>query len=78
LVPYLGILFCPGALFMGGLNLISSYRSRDSANRAASLTLVTIALAELAAQLTMWWIMYKVPEWTALRGQGNLEDLWRP
>lgn len=68
LVPYLGILFCPGALFMGGLNLISSYRSRDTTNRAASFAILTIAVAELAAQLTMWWIMYKVPEWTALHG----------
>lgn len=78
LVPFLGILFCPGALFLGSLNLFNSYRLREDSDRGASFAILMIAVAELAAQLTMWWIMYKVPEWSAKSGQASLDNLWRP
>jgi len=34
--------------------------------------ILMIAVAELAAQLTMWWIMYKVPEWSAKSEGSNM------
>ena len=63
LMPFLGILFCPGALLLGSVGLINS-RLRATAVRNSSLLLMAIATAELIAQLTLWWIMYKVPEWS--------------
>jgi len=63
MMPFLGILFCPGALLLGSVGLINS-RLRAKAVRNSSLLLIAIATVELIAQLTLWWIMYKVPEWS--------------
>ena len=63
LVPYLGILFCPGAVVMGGLGLYNSYRSPARGGRRASYASVLVGLLVFCAQLFLWWILYKVPEW---------------
>jgi len=62
-MPFLGILFCPGALLLGSVGLINS-RLRATAVRNSSLLLIAIATVELIAQLMLWWILYKVPEWS--------------
>ena len=64
LVPYLGILFCPGALLFGGLGLVRAWRVPGDvrAARASALGLA-LGLLVLCAQLLLWWILYKVPEW---------------
>ena len=63
LVPYLGILFCPGALLFGGVGLVRAWRApRPGHARAAALSLL-LGLVVLCAQLLLWWILYKVPEW---------------
>ena len=67
LVPYLGILFCPGALLFGGVGLVRAWRApggvgRASAARASALSIL-LGLLVLCAQLLLWWILYKVPEW---------------
>jgi hypothetical protein len=63
LVPYLGILFCPGALLCGGVGLVRAWRApRPGHARAAALSLI-LGLVVLCAQLLLWWILYKVPEW---------------
>ena len=65
LVPYLGILFCPGALVLGGIGLIRSRRAlTDDGGRRASLLSITLGVVLLGAQLLLWWILYKVPEWS--------------
>jgi len=64
LVPYLGILFCPGALLFGGVGLVRAWRApRPGYARAAVVSLV-LGLLVLCAQLLLWWILYKVPEWS--------------
>jgi hypothetical protein len=63
LVPYLGILFCPGAVLMGGVGLYNSYRAPERGGRRASYLGLTFGLLILCAQLFLWWILYKVPEW---------------
>ena len=64
LVPYLGILFCPGALLFGGVGLLRAWRApRAGHARAAALSLA-LGLIVLCAQLLLWWILYKVPEWS--------------
>jgi hypothetical protein len=64
LVPYLGILFCPGALLMGSVGLYNSYRVPERGGRRASYLGITFGLLILCAQLFLWWILYKIPEWT--------------
>ena len=63
LVPYLGILFCPGALLFGGVGLVRAWRApQDGHVRHAALSLA-LGLLVLCAQLLLWWILYKVPDW---------------
>jgi hypothetical protein len=64
LVPYLGILFCPGALLMGGVGLYNSYRAPERGGRKVSYVCLSLGLLILCAQLLLWWILYKIPEWT--------------
>jgi hypothetical protein len=65
LVPYLGILFCPGAVLVGTFGLLTSYRSNVSAapNRTVCFASVIVGLIVLFVQLFLWWILYKVPIW---------------
>ena len=63
LVPYLGILFCPGAVLMGSVGLARSYRVPQLGGRAGSSVSIAIGIAVFAVQLFLWWIIYKVPEW---------------
>jgi hypothetical protein len=65
LVPYLGILFCPGALLFGGVGLLRAWREPRGGREAVRASVLSIALGLLifCAQLLLWWILYKVPEW---------------
>lgn len=64
LVPYLGILFCPGALVCGGVGLVRAWRAPQDARAARASALgVALGLLVLCAQLLLWWLLYKVPEW---------------
>ena len=65
LVPYLGILFCPGAVLMGGVGLYNSYRVPERGGRRASYAGLALGVLILCAQLFLWWILYKIPEWAA-------------
>lgn len=64
LVPYVGILFCPGALLMGGIGLVRAYRAPHVGGGRASALGVLLGVLLLCAHLVLWWILYKVPEWT--------------
>jgi len=67
LVPYLGILFCPGALLMGSVGVVKSYRFPETAgpaSRGTGIAWMFVATVEFAAQLTLWWLLYKGPEWS--------------
>jgi hypothetical protein len=64
LVPYLGILFCPGALLMGGVGLLRARRDPRLGGARASLMGIVLGVVIFCAQLLLWWILYKVPEWS--------------
>lgn len=68
LVPYLGILFCPGAVLFGSIGLIRSYRSPQSNERTSFYLSILAGLLLLITQLLLWWAMYKVPEWARESG----------
>lgn len=61
LVPFIGILFCPGAILVGGVGLARSRRAPHT--RRDSLLGFALGLVILCAQLLLWWILYKVPGW---------------
>lgn len=63
LVPYLGILFCPGALVFAGLGLVRAWRTPHRGHARASALGLALGLLVLCVQLFLWWILYKVPEW---------------
>jgi hypothetical protein len=66
LVPYLGILFCPGALFFGGLGLVRAWRAPHTGHTRSAALSLALGLVVLCAQLLLWWILYKVPEWSRM------------
>jgi len=66
LVPYLGILFCPGAVVLGTVGVVRSYRSQaiaDDSLRRVSYASLIVGVIVLAVQLLLWWILYQVPQW---------------
>ena len=64
LVPFLGILFVPGAVLVGMAGLFYSYRAPDRGGRRASFASIFLGIAILGVQLLLWWIIIKVPEWS--------------
>ena len=66
LVPYLGILFCPGAVVLGTVGVIRSYRSsvvsKESARTVCYVSTI-VGLVVLAIQLLLWWMLYQAPRW---------------
>ena len=64
LVPFLGILFVPGAILVGAAGLFYSYRAPDRGGRRASYASIFLGLLILCVQLLLWWIIINVPEWS--------------
>jgi hypothetical protein len=64
LVPFLGILFVPGAVLAGAVGLIYSYSAPHRGGRRASLASIFLGLVILCVQLLLWWIIIKVPGWS--------------
>jgi hypothetical protein len=67
LVPYLGIVFCPGAVLFGTVGVIRSYRSQQltkESGRRVCYASTIVGLVVLAIQLMLWWILYQAPSWT--------------
>lgn len=62
MVPYLGILFTPGAIFMGSLGAINAYRRSQIAGLKSALLNIALSIAALVVQLILWWLLYIVPE----------------
>ena len=64
LVPYLGILFCPGALLFGSVGLVRAWRAPQAGRARSSALGIILGLLVLCAQVLLWWLLYKVPEWS--------------
>ena len=66
LVPYLGILFCPGAVVVGTVGIFKSYRSSNTSDaRFVCYASTIVGVVVLGIQLLLWWILYRVPDWAA-------------
>ena len=66
LVPYLGIVFCPGAVLLGTVGVVRSYRSQEldhQSGRNVCYISTIVGLVVLVVQLILWWILYQAPAW---------------
>jgi hypothetical protein len=66
LVPYLGIVFCPGAVVLGAIGVVESYRSQQvngDSSRSVCYASTIVGLGVLAIQVLLWWILYQAPKW---------------
>ena len=65
LVPYLGIIFCPGAVVLGAIGIIKSYSSPQVSDSSRVIYYVSacVGLGVLGIQMWFWWILYHVPSW---------------
>lgn len=62
LVPYLGILFCPGAFLMGGIGVFVSYRKPYLGGGKTSIYSIALSLIIFVIQILLWWLLYLIPE----------------
>ena len=62
LVPYLGILFCPGAFLMGSVGVFVSYRKPYLGGGKTSVYSIVLSVVIFAVQIFLWWLLYIIPE----------------
>lgn len=62
LVPYLGILFCPGAAVLGGVGIIVSRRRPYLGGGRKSAYSLVLSFIIFAVQIFLWWLLYFIPE----------------
>ena len=62
LVPYLGILFCPGAFVMGGIGAFVSYRKPYLGGGKTSIYSIALSVIIFVIQILLWWLLYIIPE----------------
>ena len=62
LVPYLGILFCPGAFLMGGIGAFIAYRQPSRGGGRTSIYSIVSSVIIFAVQILLWWLLFIIPE----------------
>lgn len=62
MVPYLGILFCPGAILMSGVGMYLAYRRPYLGGQKLSIYSISLSFVILAIQILLWWLLYIIPE----------------
>lgn len=62
LVPYLGILFCPGAIVMGGIGIFTAHRQPYLGGRRISRNSILVGTIVFLIQVFLWWLLYFFPE----------------
>lgn len=61
-VPYLGILFVPLAVALGGFGVFVSYRKPYLGGRKLSLVSLGLSFVVFVVQIFLWWLLYIIPE----------------
>ena len=62
MVPYLGILFVPFTLIIGGLGLVISAKNPALGGKKLSLASFGLSFPVLVMQIFLWWLLYFIPE----------------
>jgi hypothetical protein len=62
MVPYLGILFTPGAVLMSGVGLYIAYRKPYLGGQKMAIYSFILSFVILAIQILLWWLLYIIPE----------------
>ena len=62
MVPYLGILFIPIAIAVGGFGYVASRRTPDGSGGRMALISVGVSVVLLGIQIVFWWLLYLIPE----------------
>lgn len=62
LVPFMGILFTPGAVVFGFIGLFNSYRFPDKLGRSTSVRSLIAGSIVVGIQIFLWWLLYLIPE----------------
>lgn len=62
LVPYVGIIFVPAAIAIGGFGYFNARRTREFEVARAALNAAGASIAVLSVQVMLWWLLYFVPE----------------
>jgi hypothetical protein len=62
LVPYLGILFCPGAVLLGGIGLAVSFQKPQLGGRQTASNSIVLGFVVAGIQLLLWYLLYVIPE----------------
>ena len=62
MVPYLGILFSPGAVLMSGVGIFVAYRKPYLGGQKMAIYSFILSLVILAIQILLWWLLYLIPE----------------
>lgn len=63
LIPFLGILFCPGAITFGCWGVTRAGRLPNGDGHRAALFSICAGMLILVAQLLLWWMLSRVPQW---------------
>lgn len=61
LVPYIGIIFIPLTIAVGGFGVVASYQKPWIGGRKLALVSVSLSFVVLAAQIFLWWLLYIIP-----------------
>lgn len=62
MVPYLGILFVPAAILIGGFGYVAARRTHDFRVARTALIAVGVSIGLTVIQLVFWWLLYLIPE----------------
>ena len=62
MVPYLGLLFVPLAIALGGLGYLKDRRRPGAGATQATLAPVALSMVLLVVQVLLWWLLYLIPE----------------
>ena len=61
LVPYLGIIFVPLTITVGGFGVLKSYQNPWLGGRRLALVSLLLSFIVLAVQILLWWLLYIIP-----------------
>ncbi len=66
LVPYLGILFVPFTIIIGGIGYFSANRHPEIGGSRISYLSLGLSLPVFCIQIFFWWLLYIIPEISGL------------